>query len=76
MQGYVLEIKIYMSIANFCGLQLYHDLFWMDVALPYFPHHTKRIVRPPKITISQTQMLRRPWASATLRIYTKLQRAM
>ena len=48
MQGYVLEVKKYMSIANFCGLQLYHGCFWMDVALPCFPHHTKKNCSTPK----------------------------
>ena len=31
-----------MSIAHFCVLQLYHALFLMDVARPFFPHHTKK----------------------------------
>jgi len=74
MQGYVLEVKNICLLLIFCVLQLYHGLFWMDVARPFFPHHT--IVQPPKITISQTQMLRRPWVGATLRIYPKLQRVM
>ena len=76
MQGYVLEVKNICLLLTFCVLQHYHALFWMDVARPFFLITQKRIVQPPKITVSQTQMLRRPWASATLRIYSKLQRTM
>ncbi len=43
---------------------------------PFFLITQKRIVQPSKITVSQTQMPRTPWVSATLRLYPKLQRAM
>ena len=43
MQGYVLEVKKYIFLLLiFCVLQLYHALFWMDVARSFFPHHTKK----------------------------------
>ena len=46
MQGYVLEVKKYMSIANFCGLQLYHGCFWMDTL--FSSSHKKELFDPQK----------------------------
>jgi hypothetical protein len=76
MQGYVLEVKNICLLLIFVDSNFIMAVFGWMLLYPVFLITQKRIVRPPKITISQTQMLRRPWASATLRIYPKLQRVM
>ncbi len=57
MQGYVLEVKKF-----YCSLFVYSNFImpcfgWMLLD-PFFLITQKRIVQLPKITISQTQMLR------------------
>ena len=48
MQGYVLEVKNICLLLIFCVLQLYHALFLMNVARPFFPHHTKKNCSTPQ----------------------------
>ena len=58
MQGYVLEVKKYMSIAHFLWTPTLSWLILRMLLYPFFLITQKRIVRPPKITISQAKMLR------------------